>query len=144
MPMPIIMIPTRLLAILFPTRLLLISNNDANANANTRLGGAAGVGLPIRMMQRGGGGLSLIPAGHNPFGYKTTELGELFLDFGASCLDSDLGRVLASIKQQRKTMPSIKTTWLEIVRVSKTTQSMRIYRTLQDLIDFCLAAGLID
>jgi hypothetical protein len=115
-------------------KMISIPNND-----NTRLGG--GGGLPDRMMQRGGG---LVPAGYNPFGYKTTELGERFLDFGASCLDSDVGRVLASIKQQRKTISSIKTTWLEIVRVSKSAQSMRIYRTLEDLIDFCLAARLID
>ncbi len=91
--------------------------------------------------KRGGG---LIPAGYHPLGYKITPLGERFLEFGPTCLESDVGRLLASIKTKRKTMSVIQTQWLEIVRVSKTGQSMRIYRTLQDLIDFCLAARLID
>ena len=84
----------------------------------------------------------MIPAGYNPFGYKITLLGEQFLEFGGS-LESDVGRFLASLKE-RKTMATIKTTWLEIVRVSKKAQSMRIYRVLQELVDFCLKAGLID
>ncbi len=89
---------------------------------------------------RGGG--TLIPAGYNPFGYKITSLGEEFLKFDGS-LDSDVGRLLASLKQ-RKRFATIKEQWLEILRVSKTGQSMRILRTLQELIDFCLKAGLID
>ena len=94
------------------------------------------------VMERRGGGI--IPPGYNPFGYKITPLGERFLEFGPTCLESDVGRLLASLKTKRKTMSVIQTQWLEIVRVSKTGQSMRIYRTLQDLIDFCLAARLID
>lgn len=98
-------------------------------------------GLDQALERRGGG---IIPPGYNPFGYKITPLGERFLEFGPTCLESDVGRLLASLKTKRKTMSVIQTQWLEIVRVSKTGQSMRIYRTLQDLIDFCLAARLID
>jgi len=90
---------------------------------------------------RGGG---LLPAGYNPFGYLITPLGERFLEFGTTCLESDVGRFLASLKSKRKTRSALQAQWLEIVRVSKTGQSMRIYRTLQDLVDFCLAARLID
>ena len=71
-----------------------------------------------------------------------TKLGERFLEFEGS-LDSDIGRFLASLKQ-RKTLNTIKAQWLEIIRVSKKSQSMRIYRMLQELLDFCLSAGLID
>ena len=92
-----------------------------------------------RIVPRGGG---LIPAGYNPFGYKITPIGERYLEFPGS-LDSDIGRFIASIKD-RKTLSNIKSQWLEIVRVSKNAQSMRIYRTLQDIIDFCLAAGFIN
>lgn len=88
---------------------------------------------------RGGG---LIPAGYHPLGYKMTPLGEQFLAFPGS-LDSDLGRFLAAIRE-RKTFASIKSQWLEIVRISKTAQSMRIYRTLQELTDFCLSVGLLN
>jgi hypothetical protein len=88
---------------------------------------------------RGGG---LIPAGYHPLGYKMTPLGEQFLAFPGS-LDSDLGRFLAAIRE-RKTFTTIKSQWLEIVRVSKNTQSMRVYRTLQELIEFCLSVGLLD
>lgn len=77
-------------------------------------------------------------------GYRITALGERFLEFGTSCLESDVGRLLASLKAKRKTMSSIQTEWLEIVRMSKSGQSMRIYRSLQELIDFCLSARLID
>ena len=93
---------------------------------------------------RGGGfGLSsLVPAGYNPFGYKITELGEEFLGFEGS-LDSDVGRFLSSIRT-RKRFDAIKSQWLEILRVSKKGQSMRIYKSLQELIDFCLAAGFLN
>jgi hypothetical protein len=87
-----------------------------------------------------GGGWSL--AGWNPFGYKITALGERFLGFEGS-LDSDVGRFLASLKN-RKTRAALKSQWVEIVKVSKTGQTMRIYRTLDDLIKFCLDAGFID
>ena len=95
-------------------------------------------------VERGGGfGLSsLVPAGYNPFGYKITELGKKFLAFDGS-LDSDIGRFLASVKT-RKRFDGIKSQWLEILRVSKAGQSMRIYRSLQELIDFCLNAGFLD
>lgn len=89
---------------------------------------------------RGGG---WIPAGYNPMGYKISALGETFLEFGETCLESDVGRFLASIKT-RKTLSTIQSQWLEIVRVSKKGQSMRVYRNLQALIEFCLAARLID
>lgn len=96
---------------------------------------------PLLFKVRGGGGF--IPGGWNPFGYKITPLGEEFLKFDGS-LDSDVGRFMASLKSSRKTKATIKDNWLEIVRVSKTGQSMRIYRLLDELIQFCLNAGLID
>lgn len=89
---------------------------------------------------RGGG---MIPAGWHPFGYKITSLGLQYLEFDGS-LETDIGRFLASLKSQRKTFSTIKSQWLEVVRVSKTGQTMRIYRRLPDLIDFCLKARLID
>ena len=89
-----------------------------------------------------GGFFKIIPGGYNPFGYKVTKLGLKFLDFEGS-LDSDVGRFLTSIRA-RKRLADIKAQWLEIVRASKTGQSMRIYRTLDDLIGFCLQAGLLD
>lgn len=88
------------------------------------------------------GGSYLIPSGWNPLGYKITSLGEEFLSYEGS-LDSDVGRLLASLKK-RKSTRAIKDSWLEIVRVSKKGQSMRIYRMLDDLLQFCLKAGLID
>jgi hypothetical protein len=90
---------------------------------------------------RGGG--YLIPAGWNPFGYKITTLGETFLSFDGS-LDGDVGRFLASLKSGRKRMAAMKAQWLEVVRVSKSGQTMRVYRQLQELLDFCLRAGLVD
>lgn len=93
----------------------------------------------LNYISRGGG---IIPAGYNPFGYKITELGERYLALQGS-LDSDLGRFLASLKT-RKTSSAIKDQWLEIVRVNKAGQSMRIYRTLDELLKFCLEAGFIN
>lgn len=88
---------------------------------------------------RGG---AFLPAGWNPFGYKITPLGEQFLSFDGS-LDCDVGRFLASLKT-RKTAATLKSQWIEIVKVSKTGQTMRIYRMLQDLLNFCVAAGFIN
>jgi hypothetical protein len=90
-----------------------------------------------------GGSYYIIPAGWNPFGYKITALGEAFLAFDGS-LGSDVGRFLASTKSGRKRMTDLKAQWLEVLRVSKTGQSMRVYRQLQELLDFCLRAGLVD
>jgi hypothetical protein len=90
---------------------------------------------------RGGGWI--VPAGWNPFGYKITALGEKYLQFDGS-LQSDVGRFLASLKSARKTAANLKAQWLEIVRVSKEGQAMRVYRQLKDLLDFCVQAGLID
>lgn len=89
------------------------------------------------------GGWSIFPSGYNPLGYKITKLGKKFLQFGNS-LDCDVGRFLASLKARRKGRDAIKENWLEIVRASKQGQSMRIYRELDNLLDFCLQAGLID
>jgi hypothetical protein len=88
---------------------------------------------------RGGG---LLPGGYNPFGYKITKLGEQYLAFGET-LGSDVGRFLASIKK-RKTKAALKAQWVEIVKVSKTGQTMRIYRTMDELLKFCVDAGLVD
>jgi hypothetical protein len=90
---------------------------------------------------RGGGWI--VPAGWNPLGYKITPLGEEYLSYDGS-LDSDVGRFVASLKSGRKRFQTIKDQWLEVLRVSKTGQSMRIYKQLQDLLNFCLKAGLID
>jgi hypothetical protein len=95
-----------------------------------------------RSFPRGGGITSWIPAGYNPFGYKITELGTQFLEFDGS-LDSDVGRFLASVKN-RKQLAELKSQWLEIVRVAKSTQTMRIYRTMDELISFCIKARLLD
>jgi len=89
---------------------------------------------------RGGG---IIPGGYNPFGYKITAFGEHFLQFDGS-LDSDVGRFISTLKSGRKRFAVIKEQWLEVMRVSKSGQNMRIYRKLQELVDFCVKAGLID
>ena len=89
---------------------------------------------------RGGG--SWFPAGYHPLGYKITELGEQFLAIEGS-LEGDIGRFLASLKR-RKTVNALKRNWLEVVRVAKTAQAMRIRRKLEEYIAFCLAANLID
>lgn len=89
------------------------------------------------------GGWSIIPAGWNLFGYKVTKLGQEFLGTG-DALSCDVGRFLASLKAHRKRRKAIKEQWLEILRASKTGQSMRIYRDLDKLLDFCLRAGLIN
>jgi hypothetical protein len=105
---------------------------DVNANAEPTL-------FVASCVPRGG---AFLPAGWNPFGYKITPLGEQFLSFDGS-LDSDVGRFLASLKT-RKTAATLKSQWIEIVKVSKTGQTMRIYRMLQDLLNFCVAAGFIN
>ena len=89
---------------------------------------------------RGGGWL---PAGWNPFGYKVTALGEEFLKFEGS-MDGDVGRFLASLRSTRKTRATCKANWIEVVRVAKTAQAMRVLRQLDELIAFCLKAGLLD
>lgn len=91
----------------------------------------------------GGGGWTVFPAGWNPFGYKMTKLGEEFLTF-EGCRDCDVGRFLASLKGHRKRFSTIKDQWLEIVRVSKQGQSMRVYRRLETLLSFCLRAGFVN
>lgn len=98
--------------------------------------------IVIEGVPRGGGSWFFIPAGWNPFGYRITELGEKFLEFDGS-LHCDVGRFLASCKS-RKSLSTMKSQWLEIVRASKQGQSMRIYRGLDDLIQFCLKARLLD
>jgi len=92
------------------------------------------------LIPRGGG---YLPGGWNPFGYAITDLGLEFLKFDGS-LDSDIGRFLASLKSGRKKHNILRAQWVEIMRVSKSGQSMRILRTLDDLITFCLKAGFLD
>lgn len=91
---------------------------------------------------RGGDGSWWIPSGYHPYGYQITPLGEEFLSFQGS-LDCDLGRFLASLKQ-RKTTYALKTAWLEVVRNSKTGQSMNVYKSIDEMIKYCLKAKLID
>ena len=81
-------------------------------------------------------------AGWNPFGYGITSLGLQFLGFDGS-LDSDVGRFLASFKSGRKREQQLKQQWLEIVRVSKAGQSMRIYRKIDELLSFCVKSGFL-
>ena len=109
------------------------------------------VGVPVRakfassgseVLFRIRGGGWIIPAGYNPFGYKITPLGVQFLSYDGS-LDCDVGRFLASLKD-RKRFATLKGQWLEVLRVSKTGQSMRIYKNLQELVKLCLKMGLID
>jgi hypothetical protein len=113
-----------------------LSASEAQSTALTCSTGPCWNDIP-----RGGG--YLIPAGWNPFGYKITALGEAFLAFDGS-LDGDVGRFLASLKSGRKRVTAMKAQWLEVVRVSKSGQTMRVYRQLQELLDFCLRAGLVD
>jgi hypothetical protein len=101
---------------------------------------ATSSGSEVILRIRGGGWI--IPAGYNPFGYKITPLGEQFLSYDGS-LDCDVGRFVASLKA-RKRFATLKGQWLEVVRVSKTGQTMRIYKNLQNLVKLCLKMGLID
>ena len=82
-------------------------------------------------------------AGWHPSGYGITELGLEYISFDGS-LDSDVGRFLASFKSGRKRFSVLKDQWLEIVRISKTGQSMRVYRKLEALLNFCVKAGFLN
>lgn len=93
----------------------------------------------VQNLPRGGG---WVPAGWNPLGYKLTALGDEFLSYQGST-DGDIGRFLSTLKT-RKRFADLKANWLEIVRVAKSAQSMRIYKKLEEMIAFCLKAGLID
>lgn len=101
--------------------------------------------VDILATPRGGAAaLNPFPSGYNPFGYGLTDLGKEYLAFDGS-LDSDVGRFLSSLKSgKRKSAAVMKEQWLEVVRVSKQGQSMRIYRKLDEMISFCLKAGFID
>jgi len=93
---------------------------------------------------RGGGAALGFPSGYNPFGHALTDLGTAYLSYDGS-LESDVGTFLSTLKGgKRKTAATMKDQWLEIVRVSKKGQSMRIYRKLDEMIAFCLKAGFID
>ena len=81
-------------------------------------------------------------AGWNPLGYGITALGLSFLEFDGS-LDSDVGRFLATFKSGRKRQSQLKQQWLEILRVSKKAQSLRIYRKMDELLQFCVSAGFL-
>lgn len=91
---------------------------------------------------RGGAAWTMFPAGYHPLGYAITDLGQQFLKFPGST-DHDVGRFLVSLKVKRKSKAALKENWLEVTRQSKTGQSMRIYRTMDEIIDFCLKAGFI-
>ena len=96
---------------------------------------------PAHAFPRGGG--FGFPAGWHPFGYAISDLGKRYLEFEGS-RDGDVGRFLSSLMSGgRKSRKALREQWLEITRVSKKRQSMRIYRTMDDLIDFCLEAGFI-
>jgi len=112
------------------------------------------------LMLRGGAAASVsiaafnpFPSGYHPFGYGITDLGRSYLEFDGS-IDSDIGKFLSTFKGgagdggggsgKRKSTATMKDQWLEIVRVAKTGQSMRIYRRLDDIIAFCIKAGFLD
>lgn len=59
-------------------------------------------------------------------------------------METSVHRFLSTLKKGRKTEAVLKEQWLEIVRVGKQGQSMRILRKLDELIKFCLSAGFID
>jgi hypothetical protein len=113
------------------------SNSQSNHPFQAPITSSAESALTIR------GGGWVIPAGWNPLGYKITSLGEEYLSYDGS-LESDVGRFLASLKSGRKRFTTLKEQWLEVLRVSKTAQSMRIYKNLSELLQFCLRAGLVD
>ena len=89
-----------------------------------------------------GGSWFILPPGWNPFGYCITGLGEDFLSYEGS-IECDVGRFLASLKK-RKRFAALKEQWLEIVRVSKSGQTMRIYRQLDELLHLCIRMRLVD
>jgi len=114
------------------------------------------------LMLRGGAAASVsiaafnpFPSGYHPFGYGITDLGRSYLEFDGS-IDSDIGKFLSTFKGgasdggggsgsgKRKSTATMKDQWLEIVRVAKTGQSMRIYRRLDEIVDFCIKAGFLD
>lgn len=126
---------------------------STNSN-NIPVGGTAGAYNELAIVPydvaisslRGGAAAALnpFPAGYNPFGHSLTSLGERYLSFDGS-LESDVGTFLSTLKGgKRKSAAVMKEQWLEIVRVGKKGQSMRVYRQLDDLIDFCLKSGFID
>jgi len=136
-----------------PSHIVIVEDDNTNSiSDNFDMDGFSSMGtaqllstlrtnLGVLLDQRGGG---FFPAGYHPFGYKITALGEQFLGIHNNCLECDVGRFIASMKTQRKSFATLQQEWLEIIRVSKSGQIMRIYRTMRDMIDFCLAAGLID
>uniref|UniRef100_A0A7S0AHW8 Uncharacterized protein n=1 Tax=Minutocellus polymorphus TaxID=265543 RepID=A0A7S0AHW8_9STRA len=104
------------------------------------------ISLAAKRIPRGGAAAFGFPSGWHPFGYTISELGQRYLAFDGS-RDGDVGRFLSSTtsgRKSRKTRNELKDHWREITRYSKKRQSMRIYRTLDDLIDFCLDAGFIE
>jgi hypothetical protein len=58
-------------------------------------------------------------------------------------LECDLGRFLVSLKK-RKTTYALKTAWLEVVRNSKTSQALNIYKSIDQMLKYCLKAKFID
>ena len=105
----------------------------------TKLWARRTAGRPRSALGVRGGGLL---AGRNPFGYAMTPLGEQFLDFDGS-RDSDLGRLLASLKA-RKTVATLRSEWVEVLRYAKSGQAVRILKGLDDLLAFLLKAGFIN
>lgn len=83
------------------------------------------------------------PAGYHPMGYSLTKRGKTFLEFGGS-KDSEIGLFLLTLKGGRRSTKSLKQQWTTIVRISKGGGHMSILRKLPEIIEFCLAAGLID
>lgn len=123
---------------------LLINNGFSSALVSTLRGGAAS-SVSIAAFNP-------FPSGCHPFGYGITDLGRSFLEFDGS-IGSDIGKFLSTFKGgagdggasgKRKSTSTMKDQWLEIVRVAKTGQSIRIYRRLDDIIAFCIKAGFLD
>lgn len=119
-----------------------VSNLITSLDKPTPIGGNSNSNSLSQALAVPRGGI-WFPAGYHPYGYGLTELAQEFLKFEGS-LDSDIGRFLASLKSGRKKKAVLKEQWIEVVRVSKTRQSMRILRTLDDIIEFCMKVGFIN
>lgn len=118
----------------------LITTSSLDRLVNNRPRGVSSLRIVYDL--RGG----CIPAGWNPFGCKLSELGERFLA-SEGARECDVGRFLASfkstLKSGRKSRSSVKSEWLEVLRYAKTEDSSRIYRTLEELLELCIAAGFL-
>lgn len=76
--------------------------------------------------------------------YKLSKLGEKFLAIdGPGC--GDTGRFLSFVASSESLAENeIRERWSEISRLSRDSQSDRIFRNMEDIMAFCLSSGLIE